>query len=99
MGEVLELPKGKKPGKKTTGNRGFPGAVADPRVRAALLTLYENDQHLARAAKIHVREVLKRLDTLEAIVFAQSVLIADLRGKPLTPKQRTKISRVLKRRG
>jgi hypothetical protein len=63
------------------------------------MTLHENDENLARAAKLNLMEVFKRLETLEAVVFAQSVLIADLRGKPLTPKQREKISRVLKRQG
>jgi hypothetical protein len=44
-------------------------------------------------------EVCKRLETLEAIVFAQSILIAELRGRPLTPKQQAKLSRILKYRG
>jgi hypothetical protein len=99
MGEVLKLPKRKKPTKKAVGNKGFPEAIADPNLRAALMTLYENDEHLARAAKLNLMEVFKRLETLEAIVFAQSVLIADLRDKPLTQKQRAKISQVLKRKG
>ena len=99
MGVVLELPKKKKSAKKTTGAKGFPRGVADPHLRAALLTLSENDQHLAKVAKLNLMEVMNRLDTLEAIVFAQSVLIAELRGRPLTSKQRAKISEVLRRKG
>ena len=99
MGEVLELPKGKKTVKKAMRSKDFPEAIADPILRAAFVTLYDNDQRLARAAKLNLMEMSKRLETLEAIVFAQSILIADLRGKPLTPKQRAKISQVLKRKG
>jgi hypothetical protein len=99
MGEVLQLPKRKKSVRQTSSHRGFATAVADPTLRAALLTLYENDEHLARVTKLTLMEVFKRLDTLEALVFAQSVLIAELRGQPLTPQQRAKISGVLKRKG
>ena len=99
MGEVLQLSQRKEPVRKTTGRKKFANANADPALRAALKTLYENDQQLARVAKLNLMEVFKRLDTLEAIVFAQSVLIAELRGQPLTAKQRTKISHVLKRKG
>ncbi len=99
MGEVLNLPKRKKPIHKAGRNKGFPDAISDPHLRAALMTLYENDEHLARAAKLNLMEVFNRLETLEAIVFAQSVLIADLRGRPLNQKQRAKISQVLKRQG
>jgi hypothetical protein len=99
MGEVVKLPKRKIPVKRDIRNKGFPDAVADPHLRAALLTLYENDEHLARAAKLNLMEVCKRLETLEAIVFAQSILIAELRGRPLTPKQQAKLSRILKYRG
>ena len=99
MGEVLELPQRKKSVRQTTRNKGFANTVADPHVRDALFTLNENDQHLARVAKLNLMEVFRRLDTLEALVFAQSVLIADLRGQPLTLKQRDKISRVLQRKG
>ena len=95
MGEVLKLPKGKKTAKKAGRNKDFPDGIADPVLRAAFLTLYENDRSLARAAKLNLMEIFKRLENLEAIVFAQSVLIADLRGNPLTPKQRAKISQVL----
>lgn len=99
MGEVLQLPKKKKAERQTFRSRGFATGVSDPTLRAALLTLYENDQHLARVAKLNLMEAFKRLDTLEAIVFAQSVIIAELRGQPLTPQQRAKISGVLKRKG
>jgi hypothetical protein len=101
MGEVLKLPesKSKKSLQKAMGNKSLPQTIADPNLRAALMTLHENDENLARAAKLNLMEVFKRLETLEAVIFAQSVLIADLRGKPLTPKQREKISRVLKRQG
>ena len=99
MGQVLKLPTWKKSVRKASSSRGFANAVADPNIRAALLTLSENNQHLARVAKLAMMEVFKRLDTLEAIVFAQSVLIAELRGQPLTPKQRAKISNILKRKG
>jgi hypothetical protein len=99
MGEVLQLPKGKKTVKKAVRSKDFPEGIADPILRTAFVTLHENDQRLARAAKLNLMEVLKRLETLEALVFAQSVLIADLRGKPLTPKQRAKISQVLKQQG
>ncbi len=99
MGEVLKLAKSKKTVKKAVRSKDFPEGIADPILRAAFATLYENDHRLARAAELNLSEVLKRLDTLEAIVFAQSVLIADLRGKPLTPKQRAKISEVLQRHG
>jgi hypothetical protein len=99
MEEVLKLPKDKKTVKKASGSKGFPESISDPDLRAAFLTLYDNDQRLARVARLNLVEVGKRLETLEAIVFAQSVLIADLRGKPLTPQQREKISRVLKRQG
>ena len=99
MGEVLKLPTRKKAVKKATGNGGFAKAVADPTIRAALLTLNENDQRLARVAKLTLMEVFKRLDTLEAVVFAQSILIAELRGQPLDAKQQAKISGVLERQG
>jgi hypothetical protein len=101
MGEVLKLPesKSKKSLQKTMGNKSLPQTIADPNLRAALMTLHENDENLARAAKLNLMEVFKRLETLEAVVFAQSVLIADLRGKPLTPQQREKISRVLQQQG
>lgn len=99
MGEVLKLPKSKKTEKKAVRSKDFPVAVADPILRAAFITLYENDQRLARVAKLNLMEVFKRLETLEALVFAQSVLIADLRGKPLTARQRAKISQVLKQQG
>ena len=99
MGEVLELPKRKKSVKKVTSNQGLPNSIADPHIRAAFVALSENDKHLARVAKLSLMEVYRRLDTLEAIVFAQSVLIADLRGNPLNSKQRAKISSVLKRTG
>jgi hypothetical protein len=99
MGVVLELPKKRKLVKKTSGDQGFPRGIADPHLRAALLALAENDQHLAKVAKLNLMEVINRLDTLEAIVFAQSVLIAELRGKPLTSEQRAKISGVLRRKG
>jgi hypothetical protein len=84
--------------KKNTRDKGFPRGVVDPHLRAALLALSENDQHLAKVAKLNLMEVINRLDTLEAIVFAQSVLIAELRGKPLTPQQQAKISGVLRRK-
>jgi hypothetical protein len=99
MGEVLKLPKGRKTGKNAIISKGFPVAIADPIIRAAFVTLYDNDERLARATKLNLKEVFKRLEILEAIVFAQSVLIADLRGKPLTPQQRAMISQVLKRQG
>jgi hypothetical protein len=99
MGEVLKLPKRKKTVKKAVRNKGFLEAIADPVLRAAFVALYENDQRLAKAAQLNLMEVCERLETLEAIVFAQSVLIARLRGKPLTLKQRAKISQVLKRKG
>jgi hypothetical protein len=101
MGEVLKLPesRSKKALQKNMGNKSLPQAIADPNLRAALMTLHENDENLARAAKLNLMEVFKRLETLEAVVFAQSVLIADLRGKPLTPQQREKISRVLQQQG
>lgn len=99
MGKVLELFKSKKPAKKTAVEKIFPGGVTDPHMRSALLTLYENDKHLAKVAKLNLMELMNRLDTLEAIVFAQGVLIAELRGKPLTSRQRAKISRVLQRQG
>jgi hypothetical protein len=99
MGEVLKLPKGRKTGKKAIRSKDFPMAIVDPIIRAAFVTLYDNDERLARAARLNLKDILKRLETLEAIVFAQSVLIADLRGKPLTPQQRAMISQVLKRQG
>jgi hypothetical protein len=99
MGAVLKLAKAKKTAQKAAGSKDLLEAIVDPILRAALVTLSENDQRLARAAQQNLTGVLKRLETLEAIVFAQSVLIADLRGKPLTPQQRTKISQVLKRQG
>jgi hypothetical protein len=99
MGEVLKLPKGKKTAEKAAGSKDFPEVVADRILRAAFMMLYENDRRLARAAKLNLMEICKRLEKLEAIVFAQSVLIGDLRGKPLTLKQRAKISQVLKRQG
>ena len=98
MGEVLKLPKGKKTTKKAGSNKDFEG-IADPILRAAFMTLYENDRRLAKAAKLNLMEVWTRLENLEAIVFAQSVLIADLRGKPLTAKQRAKISKILNQPG
>ena len=99
MAEVLQLPKRKKSVKQTTRNKGFANAVADLAARAAFQALHKNDQHLARVVKLNLMEVFRRLDTLEAIVFAQSVLIAEIRGEPLTNKQRAKISGVLKRKG
>ena len=98
MGEVLQLSPGKEPVRKTAGRKNFAKAIADPTMRAALQTLYENDEQLARVAKLNLMEVFTRLDTLEAIVFAQSVLIAELRGQPLTDGQQKKISNVLKRK-
>jgi hypothetical protein len=85
--------------KKAGRNKDSFEAIADPILRTAFRTLYDNDQRLAKAAKLNLMEIVKRLENLEAIVFAQSILIADLRGKPLTPKQRTKISQVLKLQG
>jgi hypothetical protein len=99
MGEVLKLPKGKKPVKKAVRSTDFPEGISDPILRAAFVTLYDNDQRLARAAKLNLMEIVKRLETLEALVFAQSVLIADLRGKPLTPRRRAQISQVLNQQG
>jgi hypothetical protein len=96
MGEVLQLCQRKEPGRKTTGGKKFAHAIADPALRAALQTLQENDEQLARVARLNLMEVFERLDTLEAIVFAQSVLLAELRGRPLTARQRRKISKVLK---
>ena len=101
MGEVLKLPesKRKKSLQKAMRHKSLPQVIADPFLRAALTALQENDENLARAAKLSLMEVFKRLETLEAVVFAQGVLIADLRGKPLTPQQREKISRVLNQQG
>lgn len=99
MGEIVQLPKRMKWFKKVSRLREIPDTVADPQLRAVLTALCENDNHIARVAKLSLMEMHQRLDTLEGIVFAQSVLLADLRGKPLTPKQRAKISSVLKRKG
>jgi|WetSurMetagenome_2_1015567.scaffolds.fasta_scaffold443692_1 hypothetical protein len=99
MGKLLKLPTGRKAVKKAGRSKGLFEDIGDPILRAAFMTLYENDQRLAKAAKLNLMEVLTRLENLEAIVFAQSVLIADLRGKPLTTRQRAKISQVLKIQG
>jgi len=92
---VLKLPEGKRAAKKADRNKDIE-AITDPILRAALKTLHENDQCLAKAVRLNLMEVLTRLENLEAIVFAQGVLIADLRGKPLTGKQRAQFIRILK---
>ncbi len=99
MAEVLQLPKRPKSEGKTTKATGFADAVADPQVRAALHALQENDEYLAHVAKLNLMEVFERLETLEAIVFAPGVLIAELRGQPLTAKQRAQMFGVLNRKG
>ncbi len=99
MAEVLQLPQRQRSEGKTATSTGFADAVGDPQVRAALHALHENDEHLAHVAKLNLMEVFERLDTLEAIVFAQGILIAELRGQPLTAKQRAKMSGVLNRKG
>jgi hypothetical protein len=99
MGEVLELSQRKKSVKKTNRNKDFPKSIADPNIRAAFMALCENHEILAKVSEKYLMEVFRRLDTLEAIVFAQSIMIADLRGESLTPKQKTKLSHILKRKG
>lgn len=99
MGEVLQLPKRRKPGKETKGDKEIEPNASEQSILAALAALAETDKHLARVYKLNLMEVFRRLDTLEGIVFAQSVLIAELRGKPLTPKQRGKLFGVLRRKG
>jgi hypothetical protein len=99
MAEVLQFPKRPRTAKKTSRSDGFANAVADANVRFALQALNDNDEHLARVIKLSLMEVCRRLETLEAIVFAQSVLIAELRDQPLTVRQRAGISRVLARGG
>jgi hypothetical protein len=81
MGVVLQLPKGKASGKQVPEHKGFARDVADPALRAALAALNDHNHYLARVARINLLEVFQRLDTLEAVVFAQSALIAELRSQ------------------
>ncbi len=100
MGEVIRLPRQRKSAKKSAKKRNrrkvLVGAVEDPHIRSALMALYANDRDLDRVASQTFKRVFKRLEALEAIVFAQSILIAELRGNPLTPEQRTKIVDILR---
>jgi|GEM_PF-2004647 hypothetical protein len=98
MGEVLQLLRRWKPGKDTGGYKEIQPPLTDRQIREALAALAEYDKHLAKVVRLNLMEVCKRLDTLEGIVFAQSILIAQLRGKPLGPKQQGDLYGVLRRK-
>lgn len=95
MGEVLKLPRRKKAAKKTNRAKVLAGAVGDPCLRSVLLSLYDNDLRLHRMAERSLKAIFQRLDALEALVFSQSVLIAELRGQPLSPEQQSIIAKLL----
>ncbi len=84
--------------RKTNQERVLEGAIDDPHLRAALMALYENDKQLDRVSGKTFKKIFRRLETLEALVFAQSIMIAELRGTPLTPEQKDKIVGILRRK-
>ena len=96
MGDVIKLPRRQKSVKRTKRERVLEGAIDDPHIRAALMALYENDQQLDRVSGQTFKKIFRRLETLEALVFAQSIMIAELRGTPLTPEQKDKIVGILR---
>lgn len=96
MGDVIKLPRRRKPLSRSRREEALEGAIADPHVRAALLALYENDKQLDRVSGRTFKKIFRRLETLEALVFAQSIMIAELRGSPLTPEQKDKIVSILR---
>ncbi|MDI6853128.1 MAG: hypothetical protein QME75_05925 [Deltaproteobacteria bacterium] len=101
MGEVLKLPRRKKAVKKTRARREMvlANAFDDPHLQAALLALYDNDKQLDRMASQAFKKIFKRLEKLEALVFAQSLIIAELRGKPLTPEKLEQVANILRQEG
>ena len=96
MGNVIKLPRRKKSLRKTKRERVLEGAIDDPHIRAALLALYENDKQLDRVSGQTFKKIFRRLETLEALVFAQSIVIAELRGNPLTDEQKDKLVGILR---
>jgi hypothetical protein len=95
MGEVLKLPRRKKAIRQKSQERVLAQWFDDPRLQAAFMALYDNDKWLDRVVSRTFQEIFKRLETLEALVFAQSIMIAELRGHPLTPEQKRKIADIL----
>lgn len=96
MGDVIKLPRRRQSMRKTNQERVLEGAIDDPHLRAALMALYENDKQLDRVSGQTFKKIFRRLETLEALVFAQSIMIAELRGTPLTPEQKDKIVGILR---
>ena len=96
MGEVLMLPRRKKPVRKTRRKKVLEQAFDDPHLQAALMALYDNDKRLDRVASQTFKKIFKRLETLEGLVFAQSIIIAELRGQSLTPEQVRQIASMLR---
>ena len=96
MGEVLKLPYRKKATRNTQQERVLSNTIDDPYILAALMALYDNDKRLDRMASRTFTKIFKRLETLEALVFAQSIMIAELQGHPLTPEQKGKIAAIMR---
>jgi hypothetical protein len=97
MGDVVRLPGRKNSVRRHKQKRVLERAINDPNLRAALLALYENDQQLDRVSSQAFRKIFRRLEVLEALVFAQSIMIAELRGTPLSSEQKDKIGEILRR--
>jgi hypothetical protein len=96
MGEVIKLPRRKKSVGRAKREQVLASAIDDAHIRAALLALYENDKQLDRVSSQTFKKIFRRLETLEALVFAQSIIIAELRGTPLTLEQKDKIVDILR---
>jgi hypothetical protein len=96
MGEVIKLPRRKKSAGRAKREQVLASAIDDAHIRAALLALYENDKQLDRVSSQTFKKIFRRLETLEALVFAQSIIIAELRGTPLTLEQKDKIVDILR---
>jgi hypothetical protein len=97
MGDVVRLPGRKNSVRRHKQKRVLERAINDPNLRAALLALYENDQQLDRVSSQAFGKIFRRLEVLEALVFAQSIMIAELRGTPLSSEQKDKIGEILRR--
>lgn len=95
MGEVLKLSRRKNAVRQKSQERVLAQWFNDPRLQAALMALYDNDKWLDRVVSRTFQEIFKRLETLEALVFAQSIMIAELKGQPLTSEQKRKIADIL----
>ena len=99
MGEVLKLPRRKKAVRQKSREMVLAQWFDDPRLQAAFMALYDNDKQIDRVVNRTFQKVFRRLETLEGLVFAQSIVIAELRGHSLTPDQKKKITDVLALKG